>query len=177
MINARDNRHYPPNSIRTYSGTIFEVLNIDIKQIHIRDIAHSLSLQCRFTGHTSTHLSIAQHSIWVSQHLPEELKLAGLLHDASEAYLVDIPSPLKPLLPQYLDIEENLMWAIYQKYGIPWHHLDLIKKADQEALQYEWDAYIVHCIDKPTEQSHKYWEEAFLNEFFKIAPLEMKEEQ
>ena len=66
---------------------------------NIYSIAYSLSFINRFTGHAGAY-SVAQHSILVAQHLPEEFKLSGLLHDATEAYLSDVSSPLKRLMPE-----------------------------------------------------------------------------
>ena len=63
--------------------------------IHPADIVHHLSNLCRFTGAVSEPYTVAQHSILVAGICPEPLKLAGLLHDAAEAYLGDMCHPTK----------------------------------------------------------------------------------
>lgn len=64
-------------------------------QVHLEDIAHALALKCRWTGHTREFYSVAQHSVHVAELLPPHLQMAGLLHDAAEAYLPDVASPIK----------------------------------------------------------------------------------
>src|ERR1019366_9954250 len=83
-------------AIRTYSGVRFKPLDPD-PAVGISDIAHALANQCRFGGHSSAFYSVAQHSVRVSEICAAEDALWGLLHDASEAYLVDVPAPLKQL--------------------------------------------------------------------------------
>ena len=81
--------------IQTMSGVIFYPLDPRPEEIRIEDIAHALSHQCRFAGHCREFYSVAEHSVRVSRELPQEFMLWGLLHDASEAYLVDLPRPIK----------------------------------------------------------------------------------
>jgi uncharacterized protein len=101
--------------IQVYSGERFWPIDPRPEEIKIEDIAHALSNQCRFSGHSEWHYSVAQHSVLVSAFTKDPL--AGLMHDASEAYLADIPRPIKPSLPQYLEIEANIMKIIGQKFG------------------------------------------------------------
>ncbi|MFG0247924.1 MAG: phosphohydrolase, partial [Phycisphaeraceae bacterium JB051] len=77
--------------IQTYTGKAFYPLREDPGIIDIRDIAHALSLQCRFNGHCSDFYSVAQHSVHVSEVVPQAFALWGLLHDAAEAYMSDLP--------------------------------------------------------------------------------------
>jgi hypothetical protein len=91
--------------ISTFTGIKFK---FDDPEFNIIDIAHALSHQCRFVGHTNRFYSIAQHSLLVSELMSNDLKLTGLLHDATEAYLGDVSRPLKRYLPDYKLIEENL---------------------------------------------------------------------
>ena len=81
--------------IQVYSGKSFSPLSPTIEDIEIEDIAHALSLQCRYAGHCLYHYSIAQHSVLVSRYVSQENKLWGLLLDASEAYPMDVPMPIK----------------------------------------------------------------------------------
>ncbi len=105
--------------IETFSGLYVDPLNMKKEDIRIVDIAHALSMQCRFSGHTSNHYSVAEHSVHVSTRLGNDaLGLIGLLHDASEAYLVDIPAPIKhlPEMGAYRQWEERLQNTIYLTY-------------------------------------------------------------
>lgn len=109
------------DAICTYTGRAIRPLDPKPEDICIEDIAHSLANQCRFTGHTRRFYSVAQHSVHVSQ-LCENYPLEGLLHDASEAYLSDIARPIKRATMEfsnhYASAEENLMIAIWKKYGL-----------------------------------------------------------
>lgn len=77
-------------SIRTHSGWL-HVLTPTPDEIHIRDIAHALSMICRFGGHVDSFYSVAQHSVIVSYHVPPDMALVGLLHDAAEFAVGDLP--------------------------------------------------------------------------------------
>ncbi len=107
--------------IYTYSGQKFFPLLPELEKILILDIAHALSNICRFTGHVKSFYSVAQHSVLVSLDCPPKLALAGLLHDASEAYLCDVSSPVKKLdsMKTYREVEEKLQAIIYSKFGVP----------------------------------------------------------
>ena len=105
--------------IETFLGHPIDPLNPDPRRIFFMDIAHALSNQCRFSGHTREFYSVAQHSVHVSQHIKEiggcpMTQLYGLMHDASEAYLVDMPTPVKRRMPSYRDAEAPLQRMIEQ---------------------------------------------------------------
>jgi 5'-deoxynucleotidase YfbR-like HD superfamily hydrolase len=106
--------------------------------ICIEDIAHSLSHQCRFNGHLPTFYSVAHHSILTAERVDPEHKLAALLHDASEAYLCDIPRPIKPHLTNYKEIEDKLMQVIAEKFGFGYPLHSDVKQADEYMLIWEW---------------------------------------
>lgn len=105
--------------IQTYTGKKFYPLNPAPETICIEDIAHALSNICRFTGHCNEFYSVAQHSILVSKFCINPM--LGLLHDASEAYICDIASPIKQdySFTKYRSIEKNLQNIIYKKFDIP----------------------------------------------------------
>lgn len=101
------------------------------------DIAHALSNKCRFAGHTREFYSVAQHAVLVSQHLPQELKLWGLLHDAGEAYFADIPNPIKREYELFSEIEDPIMRVVAEKFNLVWpmpsevKHYDLVMLATE----------------------------------------------
>ncbi len=124
------------------NGEHFVLLEPDPRKIDPEVIAHSLANLCRFTGHTMKFYSVAQHCIMVSQVVPPELALQGLLHDASEAFIGDVSKPLKVvfdhLAPGVLtDIEEQIHEAIAERFGTDFPHDPAIKVADNIALATE----------------------------------------
>lgn len=135
---------YTPNCIRTVSGIYINVFEPTPEMICIEDIAHSLSYQCRFGGHLPKFYSVAQHSLNCSFLIEnDQYKLAALLHDASEAYLLDIPRPIKQGLSNYKDIENGLMNVIAQKFGFEYPLHSKIKEVDEMMLQIEWDCLML----------------------------------
>lgn len=130
------------NSIRTYTGKVFDLKILDPESICIEDIAHGLSLTARFGGHLEKLYSVAQHSFYVSQNVSRENQLAALLHDASEAYMGDMPSPFKKMMPDFKQCEDNLMKVIAKKFGFEYPLHSEIKKADAYLLKIEWDSYV-----------------------------------
>lgn len=107
---------------QTYSGGVFWPCDPRPEDIDIRDIAHALSLQCRFAGHCRTFYSVAQHSVMVSHLLPRAVALAGLLHDAAEAFVVDVPRPIKrmPGMEALRDAEDRVLECIMAACGVAW---------------------------------------------------------
>jgi hypothetical protein len=119
------------------SGIRFDPINPDPQQILIEDIAHALSNECRFSGHVTDFYSVAQHSVMVSYLVPQEDALAGLLHDASEAYITDVATPIKHCFTNYYDIEDKLMRAIAAKFEFQWPLPASVKLADVRMLATE----------------------------------------
>lgn len=123
--------------IETYSGKYFDFLDPKPNQIDIEDVAHGLSNMCRYTGQCLHYYSVAEHSVLTSTLVPKELALVALLHDASEAYLADIASPVKQYLSQYKIIENKIMLAIANKFDFDWPLPEQVRQADFTMLSTE----------------------------------------
>lgn len=123
----------------TFTGRDFWPLEPHQDDVVIEDIAHALSLLCRFAGHTRTFYSVAQHSVLVSYACHPAHALAGLLHDAAEAYVVDLPRPLKrlPELTGYRLIEAAVHRAITRRFGLAPGLPPSVIEADELVLAWE----------------------------------------
>ncbi len=130
--------------IQTLSGKRIDFLNLNPDQIVIEDIATALSNCCRFAGHLPEFYSVAQHSVLTSLLVSEEFALEALLHDAQEAYVCDIPSPLKHLLPDYCKMENYVESVIRRKFGLPEAVSDPVKYADLIMLATERQELDIH---------------------------------
>lgn len=137
--------------IETYTGRLVDVQDLLNADIQLATIAHSLSLQCRFNGHCRQFISVAEHCCTVADDVESKLAstlsrkkrnrlcFAALMHDGSEAYLSDIPRPLKLLFRDYVELEEKVQRRIMDRFGItltPYEH-SIIKDSDNAALKAE----------------------------------------
>ena len=108
--------------MQTFSGRRFWPAEPEPRDVAIEDIAHALSNACRYGGHCLRFYSVAQHSVLVSNLVPDELSLHGLLHDAAEAYLGDMISPLRRTLrdssPMYEALHSRVDMAISRRFGL-----------------------------------------------------------
>ena len=121
---------YEQPYIETSSGKKVHFLEPDPDSIDIEDIAYALSHIPRFNGHTSKFVSVAEHCWSGARYIQSDLKLQMLLHDAAEAYLCDIPKPLKEFLPDYRKIEDNMMATISKKFGFDFPLSPVVKHYD-----------------------------------------------
>lgn len=133
---------YSPNSIRTFTGKSFDLRDIKPESICIEDIAHGLSNTARFGGHLPKMFNVAQHSVNVASGCSRKYKLAALLHDASEAYIGDLPSPFKKMMPEYQKIETRLMKVIAKKFGFTYPLPKQVKEFDLYYLNKEWESFV-----------------------------------
>jgi len=126
--------------MQTYSGYQFWPLDPRPEEIHVIDIAHALANQCRYGGHCRTFYSVAQHSVIVSRIVPPQDALWGLLHDAAEAYLVDLPRPIKRFSEMgsaYRAIEGRLMRVVCERFGLAEDEPESVHLADNVVLMTE----------------------------------------
>lgn len=125
------------SAICTWSGRQVDLLDPKIESIHILDIASGLANECRFAGQCRRFYSVAQHSVLASQIVRHGLAMQALLHDAAEAYLKDIPTPLKAMLPDYRAIEDRLSRIIRLRFGLPEELAPEVEAADLQLLATE----------------------------------------
>jgi hypothetical protein len=120
--------------MQTISGGQFWPIDPRPEDVRIEDIAHALSMMCRFGGHCTRFYSVAEHSVLVSRAVPAEHALWGLLHDAPEAYVADIVRPAKRFISGYREVEDRIMLAICQAFGLATEMPPDVKRADNAVL-------------------------------------------
>jgi hypothetical protein len=143
--------------IVTASGRRVDPLRLRPEDVSIDDIAHALGMLCRFGGHAKWHYSVAQHSLLVAsiteaivskepaRQSTHQAVVYALLHDASEAYLVDLPAPIKDVMEAYMEAEGRAQATIYDALGLPLPTLELsqvVSCADRAALCIEARALV-----------------------------------
>ncbi len=148
----------------TLSGNKIDLENLESYDFPIEDIAHSLSMNCRFNGHTPKFYSVAQHSLFVSDTLREidRLQFLGLVHDFHEHVVSDIPNPVKQYMKNVMGfdigvLEDKIDAAFFNKIGIKPPTEDekkTIKLYDMLALKVEKDFLIQSDTDWPYLNSY-----------------------
>lgn len=155
------------NWIQTYTGRAIFPARPTADDICIEDIANALARQCRYGGHCLSFYSVAEHCVHVSDAASPENKLTALMHDASEAYLLDIPRPIKPLLNGYYEIEARLMEVIAKKYDFRWPMPDEVKLIDAAIITDERQQNMAEMavdnvqwgsLHKPIGVTLKFWD-------------------
>ena len=112
--------------MQTASGKQFFVLDPRPEDVTLWDVAHGLAQTARYAGHASEFLSVAQHSVMVSEHAEPRYAMAALFHDAGEFVVTDVPSPWKGLvyverggfLEAFEDIEVGVRRAVMTALGV-----------------------------------------------------------
>jgi hypothetical protein len=151
---------------KTLSGKVINLRNPDISCIDIDDIAHGLARICRFNGQIQDWYSVAEHSVRVSEDVPDEWKLEALMHDATEAYIQDIIRPLKymDIFNEYRKLEKIWELAIVERFHLQWPFDATIHRADQ-ATQ-EWERVNVkfsyNHVGMERGKAEKYFKAAFI---------------
>jgi hypothetical protein len=137
LVELRQRRRTQGGWIQTATGGQFWPMDTHQSEISILDIARSLSKLCRFNGHCKGFYSVAQHSVLVSHQCDPADAMWGLLHDAPEAYLADVPTPLKNVLHGYRDAERAIMREICRKFNLPEQMPQSVRVADERMLATE----------------------------------------
>lgn len=130
----------PDNWIPTVTGRRVFLDPVDVSELRIRDIAVGLARQVRFNGQfnqTTPFYSVAEHCVWASYIAPPSHRFAALIHDAAEAIIGDVTSPLKAMLPDYKAIERRVEDALCKHFGWPEFHTAAVKTADLQMLAIE----------------------------------------
>jgi|JI10StandDraft_1071094.scaffolds.fasta_scaffold58571_5 hypothetical protein len=132
--------------IRTFTGKLVYPMNLKPGDICIEDIAHGLSRVCRFAGHCAGFMSVAEHSVAVARIVmttDPDHALEALLHDGSEAYLGDLPRPIKhlPEMAPYREAEARAEAAIAEKFGLVHPLPQSVKDADRQRLFIEFESF------------------------------------
>lgn len=153
------------NKMRTYTGRYIDAFNMTIEDIDVLDIAHSLALTTRWNGHSKEPYSIAEHCVWMYERsTTPETKMEALMHDASETYIVDVPTPIKKRMPEYLVVEEEIMHLVAKKFGFSLPMSQEVKKLDRQALEFEWENKVLD--NTFTSLEHHEAEKRFLECFY-----------
>lgn len=125
--------------LETVSGRRIYLLDPDRSEVDIDDIANGVALSCRWSGQCRQWYSVAQHSMGAAKCVSAPYRLVTLMHDATEAYLTDMPTPAKRIMPDYMKVEHNVWVAIARKFGLPEELPDETKWADRVMLMSERD--------------------------------------
>lgn len=152
--------------IMTFTGRHFHFANPDPSEVDIMDIAVATSREGRFAGHCWSFYSVAQHSVHVSESMElfakgkvdnalyvAKVALLGLLHDASEAYIKDMPSPVKIYLPDYRKMEEKIQDSIMSKFGL----LDFWRSPEIQKLLHKVDKSVMATEVRDLIKHKKVW--------------------
>ena len=140
------------NTITTFTKRQVNTLEPRQEDIVIEDIAHALSMMTRAGGHFPEFFSVAEHCIQcckesMARNYDPKVSLICLLHDASEAYIADVTRPVKQHMTMYIQIEEQLMATVYEKFlgeAPSEDELALMSNIDDACLYYEF----VHFMDE-----------------------------
>ncbi len=137
----------------------------DDNKYSIKDFAAPLSRICRFGGHVKAFYSVAQHSVLCAQNVPEEFRFEALMHDAHEAFVGDMPKPLKMILPDYEKAENLARADLCSKFALPVAMSPEVKTVDERMLVTEMRDLMMEYPGNYSRQFREPFE-------FKIEPME-----
>lgn len=152
--------------LRLNSGVYINVNDLKIGDITIEDIAHNLSHACRFAGAPDKFFSVAEHSLMCSYLGDPLYALDKLLHDGSEFILADIPSPIKPLIAGYKELEDKIMKNIANTFGFAYPFIGDVKEIDRVMLEAEWENVVVKNRWRPL--THKIAKYKFIQRYYEL---------
>lgn len=174
--------------MNVFSGHRIDPLHIKEDDIYLEDIAHALSLLCRGNGHIKYFYSVAQHSLNCAKEAQgrgysKHVVLSCLFHDASEAYMSDLITPIKKQMKEYQIIEDQLLEKIFQAFHIKlkneekiiWKEMDhlLLEAELKEMMPLEENRPTVTLMSEPDLKEHYYRE---IEEEFKVYALKLLED-
>lgn len=158
--------------MQTFTGKQFYPLDPRPEDIDIRDIAHALSMQCRYAGHCLRFYSTAEHSVHLSFAVEPEFRMAALLHDGGEAYLPDMVRPTKRSFPAYTEAEEKIRRMIFVKYGLSPEIPDAVHSVDDRICADEKAQNMAPCEWKhnpePLGITLKFWTPSLVEKSFLV---------
>lgn len=157
--------------IRTMKGRECHFDHLETFVPDIEEVAHALSHICRYTGHVPEFYSVAQHCCLVAAHLPRRFALAGLLHDATEAYISDLSAPLKrlPGMEFYGTLEERLYARVAATFGVPCPLPREVVEQDLRALATEAKCFFGADVYLDWNLPYRAWNKTY------IRPLSSKD--
>jgi len=128
--------------ITTFTGKLVDVFDLRPEDVCIEDIAHALSQINRYGGHTAFPYSVGQHSTIMARELEyrrasNDICRQALLHDAAEAYISDLPQPIKREIPRFTEIEGVAWDAICKALDIEQVVHPLVYTLDKEMVYHE----------------------------------------
>lgn len=139
------------NWMQTYTGGRFYPLDPTPAEVLPGDIAHALSLICRYGGHVQRFYSVAEHCVLLSHAVSPENALWALLHDAAEAYVGDMVRPLKRHMPEFQHVEARILLAIARRFNL-WPEIPAeVHEADNRIILTERAALMRKTDDVWTE--------------------------
>lgn len=181
------------------SGVLIDLADPDYSRVHIRDIASGLARECRFNGQIAGWWPVAAHSVVGSMIAPKEIAYDFLMHDAAEAVIKDITSPLKRLLGEaYARIETMHEQRCFKRFRVPMADKASVKRVDIIMLAAEdhvirgiptkhafrrlepREMNAAQCASVHIRNLHRpnaNWERPFLERFAKLAPIELITEE
>ena len=175
-----NNNHIKGATILLSSGNYFDYLNPLPETVTIEDIAKGLSNNCRFGGQCPVFYSVAEHSVLMSYCVSKENSYDALMHDAAEAFIMDMPKPLKNILPDYQIVEERVEKMLSKKFNFPLHKCEEVAifdrrmlMAEQRQLMKNRDAWSVIEGLEPANILIECWEPRlaevkFLNRYYEL---------
>jgi hypothetical protein len=137
-------------TILTADGNYFDFERPDPNHVTIKSVARGLANTCRFAGQCARFYSVAEHSVLLSKMVSirgNHIERIGLLHDAAEAFILDMPKPLKEMLPDYKAVESRVEEVVFSKFGFSNPLPAIIKDADRRMLATEQSQIMFNTDD------------------------------